>query len=348
MSNRISLILGGAGTGKTTIIRAILQLAGFPEWYQTLSCAPTGKAVRNLAAHGILPARTIHSAMGIKTADDDDVSLVSWRNIRLVNIDELSMVTTHHLAMLRGPVTVSIFFEGEEDGWLVSMDASGRKTYSAFLSDPALQDAFYMERCNQTTVLAVPADLDYRVEWTAESGGTVECLQTLVSVHDSARYGCGVSGKIQARPGDSGIALRQADGRNMLPDGFTETTYDARKLAEFMGIASLGVNWRYALMALCAVIALIICVCLCVAAARLMETKKRFRFVTWAALCLLGIAALETETAYWFFADRPLIRVLWKCVVAACLLFLFFQTKSARTGLGKTYFPAVLPLADFH
>ena len=100
LRNRISLILGGAGTGKTTIIKAILQLSGFPEWYQTLSCAPTGKAVRNLAAHGILPARTIHSAMGIKTTDDDDVSLVSWRTIRLVNIDELSMVTTHHMAMI--------------------------------------------------------------------------------------------------------------------------------------------------------------------------------------------------------------------------------------------------------
>ena len=289
---------------------------------------------------------------GLGAANNNNVSPMMrlfnehYINSYLANMDAIrnrlfEPSTSAYYVMVRGPVTVSIFFEGEQDGWLVSMDASGQKTYASFLSDNALQDAFYMERCNQTTVLAVPADLDYRVEWTAESGGTVECLQTLVSVHDSARYDCGVSEKIQTRPGDSGIALRQADGRNMLPDGFTETTYDARKLAEFMGIASLGVNWRYALMALCAVIALVICVCLCFAAAHQMETKKRFRFLSWLCLCVLGIAALETEAAYWFFADRPLIRVFWKGVVAACLLLLFFQTHPAKGRLVKTYFPVL-------
>jgi len=98
LSNRICLILGGAGTGKTTVLRAILHLANYPEWYQAMSCAPTGKAVRNLIDHGIMPARTLHSALGIKAVDEDGCGNITWEQIKLINIDEVSMMTTELLA----------------------------------------------------------------------------------------------------------------------------------------------------------------------------------------------------------------------------------------------------------
>ncbi|MBR5110570.1 MAG: hypothetical protein IK099_10265 [Clostridia bacterium] len=249
--------------------------------------------------------------------------------------------TSAYYVMVRGPVTVSIAFEDTPDSPLARIGAGGKKTYASPILDSGLQDAFYLERCGNTTVLAVPADFDYRVSWTAESAGEVECLQTLVSVHDSARYACCVSEPVKVQPGDSGIALRQADGQNMLPDGFTEKAYEARNLAEFMGIASLGINWRYALMIFCALIALPICVCLCFAASRRPERRKRYSCLSWLALCVFGIAALETEAAYWFFADRPLIRVFWKATVAACLLFHFIRMHRLRRSLWKTYFPAL-------
>lgn len=97
LSNRISMIIGGAGTGKSTIIHAMKM------WYhgfRFLALAPTGKAVRNLIEHGIIPAKTIHSALGIKDADDDGDSIINWENIKMVCIDEVSMVTTRLLAML--------------------------------------------------------------------------------------------------------------------------------------------------------------------------------------------------------------------------------------------------------
>ncbi|MBR0407869.1 MAG: hypothetical protein IJI53_07520 [Clostridia bacterium] len=103
---------------------------------------------------------------GLGAADNNNVSPMMrlfnehYINSYLANMDAIrnrlfEPSTSAYYVMVRGPVTVSIFFEGEQDGWLVSMDASGRKTYSAFLSDLSLRDAFYMERCNQTTVLAL-------------------------------------------------------------------------------------------------------------------------------------------------------------------------------------------------
>ena len=100
LTNRISLVLGGAGTGKTTIIQAITELAGYHPWRQTLICSPTGKAVRNLTNHGLLGARTVHSALSIKATSEGGSNAISWDQIRLVVIDEVSMLSTALLAML--------------------------------------------------------------------------------------------------------------------------------------------------------------------------------------------------------------------------------------------------------
>ena len=62
LSNRLSLILGGAGSGKTTLIKAIAKEYGRTN--ETVLCAPTGKAARNLTAKTGLTARTVHSALG--------------------------------------------------------------------------------------------------------------------------------------------------------------------------------------------------------------------------------------------------------------------------------------------
>ncbi|MBR3018151.1 MAG: AAA family ATPase [Clostridia bacterium] len=99
MNNRISLVLGGPGTGKTTIIQALYQL-GYCCSFEKLACAPTGKAVRNLIAHGVVPARTIHSALGMITADDEGCSPITWEGIKMILIDEVSMMTTQLLATL--------------------------------------------------------------------------------------------------------------------------------------------------------------------------------------------------------------------------------------------------------
>ena len=96
LSHRLSVILGGAGTGKSTIIKKIV------DEYPTVGfvlAAPTGKAARNLSDCAGYQARTVHSALGLHL-DDDALSPVIWKHIGLVVVDEASMVTIELLAGL--------------------------------------------------------------------------------------------------------------------------------------------------------------------------------------------------------------------------------------------------------
>ena len=95
VSNRLSVILGGAGSGKTTLIRGIVAASG--EDCEAVLCAPTGKAARNLTARTGMTACTVHSALGINS-DEDVVSAVAWPTVRLVIVDEASMMTLEMLA----------------------------------------------------------------------------------------------------------------------------------------------------------------------------------------------------------------------------------------------------------
>ncbi len=255
-------------------------------------------------------------------------------------------LTTHYV-MVRGPVTVTIAAEGDSgEPEPFARICSNGETWNLFDEDEELrsqfQGMFCMERCGDVTVVAVPEDVDYRVIWTAEKSGTVTCLQVEDSVRVSARYEGAMSEPIRVQEGDTGEAYVREDGANVLPEGFTEKTFDARELAQFMGIASLGINWRLALTAAVAVIGLAICVLLCVLASRKPSRRKQYGFLTWMVLCVFGMAALETELAFWFFAEQPLTRTLWKAVIAVCLLFILFRVHPPKENLLKSPLPGLL------
>ena len=97
LSSRLSIVLGGAGTGKSTLIHALTQHTPKEAGYAVL-CAPTGKAARNLAARTGKPTRTVHSALGV-IPDTDFLAPVIWSSVGLVVVDEASMLT---LGMLAG------------------------------------------------------------------------------------------------------------------------------------------------------------------------------------------------------------------------------------------------------
>ena len=96
LSHRLSMVLGGAGCGKSTLIRAIIQCADISA-LQLVLCAPTGKAARVLTAHTGYQARTVHSALGVRP-DEDFLAPVRWGFIRLVIVDEASLLTIGMLA----------------------------------------------------------------------------------------------------------------------------------------------------------------------------------------------------------------------------------------------------------
>ena len=95
LSNRLSIILGGAGSGKTTLIQAIVKSMG--KGGIRVLAAPTGKAARNLSERTGMIARTVHSALGL-FPDEDFLSPVIWPTVDLVIVDEASMMSLEMLA----------------------------------------------------------------------------------------------------------------------------------------------------------------------------------------------------------------------------------------------------------
>ena len=102
LSHRLSIVLGGAGTGKTTLIQALVRYRphSLINW---VLCAPTGKAARNLSEYSGMEARTVHSALG-KIPEQDFLAPVPWHYTGLVVVDEASMMT---LEMLAGILSIA-------------------------------------------------------------------------------------------------------------------------------------------------------------------------------------------------------------------------------------------------
>ena len=95
LAHRLSLILGGAGTGKTTLIRGIIQTYGqSKDGYVVV--APTGKAAVNLRIRCGTKSMTVHSLLGLGVELSDD--RVDWSSIGLIVIDEASMLTIEMLS----------------------------------------------------------------------------------------------------------------------------------------------------------------------------------------------------------------------------------------------------------
>ena len=86
--NNISVITGGAGTGKSTICRCICYL-GEEKGLSVRNMSPTGKAARVLSEKTGMTAETIHRSLKMKP--DDDLPREEITN-DIVIIDEFSMV----------------------------------------------------------------------------------------------------------------------------------------------------------------------------------------------------------------------------------------------------------------
>lgn len=94
--SQVSVITGGPGTGKTTIIKAILKTLESYE-AKVVLCAPTGRAAKRLSETAGVEAKTIHRLLEIKHIDDDDrnalVNLtVDPIDADVVIVDEVSMI----------------------------------------------------------------------------------------------------------------------------------------------------------------------------------------------------------------------------------------------------------------
>lgn len=93
--NNVCVITGGPGTGKTTIIKSIIDIYNSEELKITL-CAPTGRAAKRMTEATGEEAKTLHRVLEIgKFASEDEINpdlLVTPIDANVVIVDEASMI----------------------------------------------------------------------------------------------------------------------------------------------------------------------------------------------------------------------------------------------------------------
>ncbi|WP_239719518.1 MULTISPECIES: ATP-dependent RecD-like DNA helicase [unclassified Mammaliicoccus] len=130
INNKMMLLTGGPGTGKTTVIRGICELyseihgvsLNYDDYqegsdFPIVLAAPTGRAAKRLSESTDLEAMTIHRLIGwSKDTQPDDV-LDNDIHAHLIILDEMSMVDTWLMyQFLRAvPDYAQIIFVGDED-----------------------------------------------------------------------------------------------------------------------------------------------------------------------------------------------------------------------------------------
>lgn len=129
INTKVMLLTGGPGTGKTTVIKGIVDLYAevhgisldYDDYseddYPVVLAAPTGRAAKRLAEATGLEAMTIHRLIGWNQDTQPEDILDHEINARLIIIDEMSMVDTwlFHQFMSAVPLDAQIIFVGDED-----------------------------------------------------------------------------------------------------------------------------------------------------------------------------------------------------------------------------------------
>ncbi|MCM3637328.1 ATP-dependent RecD-like DNA helicase [Sporosarcina luteola] len=124
------ILTGGPGTGKTTVIRGLVEvyaelhgLSLDPKYYvekeetfPIVLAAPTGRAAKRMSESTGLPAMTIHRLLGFNGQEKDDAV---GREVegRLIIIDEMSMVDTWlaHQLLKALHDEIQVLFVGDQD-----------------------------------------------------------------------------------------------------------------------------------------------------------------------------------------------------------------------------------------
>lgn len=130
INSPVMILTGGPGTGKTTVIRGLVEVfanlhdlsldpkeyAKKEESFPIVLVAPTGRAAKRLSESTELPAMTIHRLLGFTGMEKEEDSEREV-DCKLIIIDEMSMVDTWlaHQLLKSLKDDVQVVFVGDED-----------------------------------------------------------------------------------------------------------------------------------------------------------------------------------------------------------------------------------------
>ncbi|MDR1540392.1 MAG: ATP-dependent RecD-like DNA helicase [Clostridiales bacterium] len=118
--NMASIITGGPGTGKTTVLKVILEIYRkiFKD-EKILLAAPTGKAARRMAESTGMPAYTLHKSLQLRSDDDDGKEIRAMAKLEenFIIVDEFSMVDMGLAYMMLSAINegARLLFVGDAD-----------------------------------------------------------------------------------------------------------------------------------------------------------------------------------------------------------------------------------------
>lgn len=130
LTSPLMILTGGPGTGKTTVIKGIVELYAElhgcsldihaykrEDVFPFVLAAPTGRAAKRMAESTGLPAMTIHRLLGMTGQEDLDTEGEREIEGKIIIIDEMSMVDTWlaHQLFKSLPDTIQVILVGDED-----------------------------------------------------------------------------------------------------------------------------------------------------------------------------------------------------------------------------------------
>ncbi len=118
LTNGISIITGGPGTGKTMIQRAVLDIYSRNNPKSIICCcAPTGRAARRMDESTGYPSSTVHKALGLMAGEDGEYGSPETIEANIVLVDETSMLDIYLSGKLFSALKpeTQIVFVGDAD-----------------------------------------------------------------------------------------------------------------------------------------------------------------------------------------------------------------------------------------